>query len=251
MRREAIRHMLWRSRGDGPSRRLRLPAGNRISSSSRMSASWQHSLPFYHEPGCETFQQLQSPNVAINLNLQLGGMSEINNLMVTPPPYTEVEENPPVNNQPPPPYSTLDRRACSDNQRVLNGDCSHEERTPNVPSVLPRGIACANDENSSSARRESEESQRLLQTHSGSNGATPQIRPRLTGCEYSQSLLMSPSVCQSSDEANSTAAINEESVWKVLLLYNCLLYKSIDIIINYSDKFIVRYYYSLIRSVTS
>ena len=132
--------------------------------------------------------------------------------MVTPPPYTEVEENPPVNNQPPPPYSTLDRRACPDNQRVLNGDCSHEERTPNVPSVLPRGIASANDENSSSARREAEESQRLLQTHSGSNGATPQIRPRLTGCEYSQSLLMSPSVCQSCDEANSTAAINEESV---------------------------------------
>ena len=183
-------------------------------------------LPFYHEPGCETFQQLHSPNVAINLNLQLGGMSEINNLMVTPPPYTEVEENPLLNNQPPPPYSTLDRRACSDNQRVLHGDCSHEERTSNVPSVLPRGIMSANDENDSTMRRDSEESQRLLQTHSGSNGATPQLRPGLTSCEHGQTLLMSPSAYQSSDETNCTAAINEESVWKKFFYCYTTVYKN-------------------------
>ena len=200
IRREAIRQMLWRSRVDNASRSIRQPAGSRMSSS-LMSSQWQRNLPFYHDTSCEPYRQLHPPNVAINLNVQLGGVSEINNLMVTPPPYTEVEETP-ENHLPPPPYSTLDRRACLHNQTLANDN----EQTANVPSVLHQSNESANTDNTSPQIGESRESERLLQIHPGQNGATSQTRPKFTHDEQCQTLLSSDT------HANSTAAIEEDTV---------------------------------------
>ena len=202
MRREAIRQMLWRSRVDSTSRRTRHPAGNRVTSS---SVPWQQSLPCYHDTSCEPYRQLRPPNVAINLNLQLGGVSEINNLMVTPPPYTEVEETP-ENDLPPPPYSTLDRRACVHNQTATNDNGLDGEQTPIVRPVLHQHTESANTNNNSPQIGELRETERLLPIHSGQTGATPQTQPKLTDDEHRRTLLLSDT------EANFTAAIEEDAV---------------------------------------
>ncbi len=171
MRREAVRHMLGRSRnGSGLCRRVRHPAGNRMTSSG-MSASWQRNLPLFHDSTCETYRQMYPPNVAINLNLQLGGMAEINNLMMTPPPYSEVQE-PPASDPPPPPYSTIDRRSHPPNYSATSDNLSPNEQ--NAAGDTDARVSSSLGANEAEFAADTDEAQGLLSAslRPGPDGAT-------------------------------------------------------------------------------